>query len=199
MQNQTRHSSQDSNAGTSSRSPVTVPSDVKQYEAPIKRMENEAGYREWLDREKLVVPAGEMNKAQHRDHRVRADQDANITHEINDMLQVSKVNVTELNVSVSDCDVVVSGCVEDRKTMEQIVAICERAKGVDTVINDLKIYDHDHPPLDACIRTNTQIETHTHSKLDPKVNQTETNKTEEVGLIASTTKLLSAAFEALQR
>lgn len=199
MQDQTARSNPNTKTGDGAHKAVSVPSDVKQYEAPIKRMENEAGYREWLDRGKLVVPPGEMNEAQHHEHRARAEQDASITHEINGMLQLSKVNMTDLNVSVSDCDVTVMGCVPDRATMEQIVAVCERAKGVGAVINNLKIYDPDHDAPGECITAKTKIETHTHSELDPNPSDAEPSKLGQGGFAATTTKLLSAALGALHR
>ena len=159
-------------------------------------MEDEAGYREWLDRGKLVVPVDEMNRSQNKEYRARAEQDATITHEINGMLQMSRVNATGLRVSVCDSDVTVVGCVADRPSMEKIVAQCERAKNVRSVINHLKISDHD--PSSDCITTHTKIETHTHSHLDPEPTSF-SEKAKESGFTATTTKLLASAFEALQR
>lgn len=203
MQDQSTFSNQDSarfQNTVNSKNPGSVPSDVKRYETPIKRMENEAGYREWLDRGKLGIPPhGDLTDAQQRQYQARSEQDLSLTHEINGMLQSNQPDATDLRVSVNDCEVTVVGCVPDRETMDQIVALCEKAKDVRCVINQLKIYDHDHGPEVECITTNTKIETHTHSHLDPEPSVSFADKVKENGFTATTTKLLASAFEALQR
>lgn len=128
--------------------PVTVPIDVKQYDAPIKKMENESAYREWLDRSKLVVPANEItaeknNPAPSQDQPAfHSSHDEVIMRDLNALLTTHHdAEAMDLKVHVYDGEVVVMGLVPDRNTMEQIIALAEKSSGVQSVINRIRICD----------------------------------------------------------